>query len=112
MVKIAISGGGELEGSETDIVERFVVDAVGLVGVLDELVDGEGGVVGFYDGVGDLWRRNDGESVHDSVGVLLSDFGDEKCSHSRASSTTERMCQLESLKRAIIKSTGGGPQFT
>ena len=96
VVKITVGGGGELEGSEADVVESFVIDAVGLIGVLDELVDGEGGVVGLDDGVGDLGGGDDGEGVHDSVGVLLTDFGDEEGAHSRASSTTKGVGELES----------------
>ena len=36
---------------EADVVEGLVVDTVGLVSVLDQLVDGEGGVVGLHNGV-------------------------------------------------------------
>ena len=51
MVEISVGGGGELEGSEADIVKGFVVNDHALVGVLDQLMDGEGGVVGLNDGV-------------------------------------------------------------
>ena len=54
MVKITVGGGGELEGSEADIVEGLVINAHNLIGVLNELMDGEGGVVGLNDGIGDL----------------------------------------------------------
>ena len=39
MVQVTVRWGGELQGSEADIVQSLVVDAVGLVGVLNELVD-------------------------------------------------------------------------
>jgi hypothetical protein len=39
MVKISVSGGGELEGSEADIVEGFVVNDHALISVLNELMD-------------------------------------------------------------------------
>lgn len=42
---------GELESAETDIVEGFIVKNHALVGVLDQLVDGEGGVVRLNHGV-------------------------------------------------------------
>ena len=101
VVQIAVGGGGELEGSEADIVESFVIDAVGLIGVLDELVDGEGGVVGLDNSVGDLGGGDDREGVHDSVGEHLSDLGDEESSHTGASTTTERVGELESLNRYV-----------
>jgi hypothetical protein len=39
VVKITIGGGGELKGSETDIIEGFVINAHDLIGVFDELMD-------------------------------------------------------------------------
>jgi len=98
MVQVTVGGRGELERSEADVVEGLVVDTVGLVGVLDQLVDGEGGVVGLDDGVADLWRWHDGEGVHDSVGVLLSDFTDEQSSHAGTGTATETVGELESLE--------------
>ena len=39
MVKITIGWGGELEGSEADIIKSFVINAHNLIGVFDELMD-------------------------------------------------------------------------
>ena len=39
MVQISIGGSGELECAEADVIQSFVVNAEGLVGVLDQLVD-------------------------------------------------------------------------
>ena len=54
MVEITVRGRGQLQCTETDIVQSFIIDAEGLVGVLNQLMDGQGCVVGFYDGVGYL----------------------------------------------------------
>ena len=59
---------------EADVVEGFVIDAVGLVGVFNKLMDGEGGVVWFDNGIRYLWRWDNREGVHDSVWVFFSDF--------------------------------------
>jgi len=59
MVQVTISGGSELEGSEADIVEGFVVDDLDFIGIFDQLMDGEGGVVGFNDGIRDLGGGED-----------------------------------------------------
>ena len=67
---------------EADVVESFVVDAVGFIGVLHQLVDGEGGVVGLDNGVRHLGRRDNRVGVHDPVRILLSDLGDKEGSHS------------------------------
>merc|ERR1712228_728484 len=98
MVKITIGGGGELKSSEADIVEGFVIDDHALIGVLNELMDGEGGVVWLNNGIRDLGGWEDGESFHNSVGVFFSDLGDKESSHSRSSTTTERVGDLETLE--------------
>merc|ERR1711877_29315 len=98
MVKVTVGGGGELEGSEADIVEGLVVNAHNLIGVLDELMDREGGVVWLNDGVGDLGGWHDGEGAHHSVGVFLTDLGDEEGSHTGSGTTTERVGDLETLE--------------
>jgi hypothetical protein len=98
MVEITVGGGGELEGPEADIVEGLVVNAHNLIGVLDELMHGEGGVVGLDDGVGDLGGGHDGEGAHHAVGVLLTDLGDQESSHAGTGTTTERVGDLETLE--------------
>merc|ERR1719243_373921 len=55
VVKITIGWGGELEGSEADIVKGLIINAHNLIGVLDELMDREGSVVWLNDGIRHLW---------------------------------------------------------
>ena len=57
VVQVGVPWASHLESSEADVVEGFVVDTKGLVRVLDELVDGKGGVVWLDDGIGDLKIR-------------------------------------------------------
>ncbi len=59
MVQVSVGGGGQFQSSEADVVEGFVVNDHALVGVFDQLMDGEGGVVRFDDGVGDFGRGDD-----------------------------------------------------
>lgn len=98
VVEVTVCWGGELEGSEADIVEGFVVNDEGFVSVFDELVDGEGGVVWFDDGVGHFWGWDDGECVHDTVWVFLTDLGHQKRSETGTGTTTEGVCELETLE--------------
>ena len=70
----------------------------GLIGVLDQLMDGEGGIVGLNDGVGDLGGGDNGEGAHHTVRELLTDLGDQEGSHTRTSTTTQRVGDLETLK--------------
>ena len=51
MVKITIGGGGELKGSEADIVKSLVIDAHDLICIFDQLMDGKGGIVWLNDGI-------------------------------------------------------------
>merc|ERR1711990_470906 len=98
MVKITVGWGGELEGSEADIVKGFVVNAHDIVGVLNELMHGEGSVVWLDDSVGHLGGWHNGVGNHLSVWVLFSDLGDEEGSHTGSGTTTERVGDLESLE--------------
>ena len=88
----------ELQGAEADVVQSFVVNAEGLVGVLDELVDGERGVVRLDHGVGHLGGWDDGIGAHNTVGEFFADFGDQEGSHAGASTSSEGVGELESLK--------------
>jgi hypothetical protein len=116
MVQVTVGWVVQLESPHADVVEslelllalrlqvyrcdctNLVVNAEGLVRVLDQLVDGEGGVVGLDDGVGDLGGWHDGEGSHHAVGELLADLGDQEGTHTSTSSTTERVGDLETLE--------------
>jgi hypothetical protein len=98
MVKITVGWGGELEGSEADVIKGLVINAHDLIGVLNKLMDGEGGVVWLDDGIRHLGGWHDGESGHDSVWVLLSDLGDQKGSHTGSGTTSEGVGDLETLE--------------
>mmetsp|Transcript_41446 Transcript_41446/g.81748 ORF Transcript_41446/g.81748 Transcript_41446/m.81748 type:complete len:302 (-) Transcript_41446:634-1539(-) len=54
VVQVSVGGGGELEGTEADVVKGLVIDDLDLIGVLDELMDRQSGVVGLDDSVGHL----------------------------------------------------------
>jgi len=51
VVQVTVGRGGQLQGPEADIVESLVVNAVGLVGVLHELVHRQSRVVRLHHGV-------------------------------------------------------------
>ena len=103
VVKITVGGGGELKGTEADVVQGLVINAESLVRVLDKLMNREGGVVGLDNGVRNLGRRHNGESAHHTVGVFLTDLGDQKSSHSGTSTTTEGVSNLETYKMETKK---------
>ena len=55
MVKITVGWGGKLKGSEADIIKSFVINAHNLIGILDKLMDGKGGIVWLNNGIRYLW---------------------------------------------------------
>jgi len=54
VVQVIVGRGGQLESAEADLVQRLVINAEGLVGVLNELVDGESGIIGLNNSVRNL----------------------------------------------------------
>jgi len=98
MVEITVGWGGELEGSEADIVKSFVINDLDFIGVFDQLMDRQGSVVWLNDGIGHLRGWEDGESFHDSVWVFFSDLGDQEGTHTGTGTTTQRVADLETLK--------------
>jgi len=97
VVEITIGRGSQLEGTEADVIQGLVVKYHDLIGVLDQLVDRESSVVWLYDGVRDFGGGEDGEGLHNTVGVLLTDLRDQEGSHTRTSTTTKRVAELEAL---------------
>jgi hypothetical protein len=55
MVKISVGWGGKFQGSEADIVKSLVINAHAFIGIFDQLMDGQGSVVWFNDGVRYFW---------------------------------------------------------
>jgi len=102
MVQISVAGVRHLQGPETDIIQRLVVDAVRLVCVFHQLMDRQGGVVGFHHRVGHFGRRHHRVGVHYAIWVLLADLRDQQGAHSGASSAAQRVRQLEALKKVDI----------
>lgn len=98
VVQVTVRGVGELEGTHANVVQSFVVDTEGLVRVLNQLVNGESGVVRLDNGVGDLGGGNDGEGGHHTVGELLTDLGDQEGTHTGTGTTTEGVGDLETLE--------------
>lgn len=98
VVQVTVGRVRQLQGAHADVVESLVVNAKGLIRVLDQLVDRESGVVGLNDGVGHLGGWHNGEGGHHSVGELLADLGDQKSTHTRSGTTAEGVGDLEALE--------------
>ena len=68
MVQVIVGRCGQLESAETDVVQRLIVNAKGLVRVLNELVDGESRIIGLNDSVRNLESVTDQWSCHCRAG--------------------------------------------
>lgn len=60
-VQVGVRGTLDVKVATANIVERLVVEAEGAIGVLQERVRRQDGIVRFHDGGGDLRRRRNGE---------------------------------------------------
>merc|ERR1719209_662518 len=98
MVQIPVGWVGQLQCTEADVVESLVVDAEGLISVLNKLVHGEGGVVGLHHSVRHLGAWDDAVGIHDAIRELLPNLGNQKGAHARASSSPQGVRQLETLQ--------------
>lgn len=54
MVQVTVSRSGQLERTETDVVQRFIVDTERLVRIFHQLMNGQSGVIRFDYSIGDL----------------------------------------------------------
>jgi len=98
VVEITVGRGGKLQGSEANIVKGLVIKREALIRVLHKLVNREGAVVGFDDGIRHLRGGDNGVGRHDTIGVLLSHLGDKEGSHTGSGTTTHGVGELESLE--------------
>mmetsp|Transcript_33819 Transcript_33819/g.61843 ORF Transcript_33819/g.61843 Transcript_33819/m.61843 type:complete len:266 (+) Transcript_33819:911-1708(+) len=98
VVQVAVRRGGELQGTEANVVQGLVVEGEALVSVLHKLVHRQGGVVRLHHGVRHLGRRDDRVRGHDAVRVLLADLRDEEGAHARASAAAHGVGELEALE--------------
>ena len=55
------------------------------------------------DGIADLGTRHDGIRSHHTVGILLANLGDQERAHTRTSSASKRVGNLEACRVTISK---------
>merc|ERR550537_1965953 len=98
VIQITICWSGELQGSETNVVECLIVKKHAFVGILHQLVEREHCIVRFDDCVTDLGRWYDGECLHDTVRILLTNFRNQQGTHTCTRSSSKGMAELKALK--------------
>jgi hypothetical protein len=98
VVKITISWSGQFKGSEANIVQGFIINDHAFISIFNQLMDGQGGIVGFDNCIRYFRGRDDGKGLHNSVRIFFSNFGDQKGTHTRSSTTTQGVGDLETLE--------------
>jgi len=97
-VQVGVGGSLDVEVSSADVVHGLVVEHDGEVGVLEEGVGGEHGVVGLNDGSGDLGGGVDGETELGLLAVVNGESLEEERAETGASTTTNGVEDEEALE--------------
>jgi len=101
-VEVGVGGSLDVEVSSADIVDGFVVEHDGDIGVLEERVGGEDGVVRFNNGGGDLRGGVDGESELGFLTVIDGESLEEERSETGSGTSTDGVEDHESLETSAL----------
>jgi len=101
-VKVGVSWSLDVEVSSADVIDGFVVDHDSNIGVLEEGMGGENGVVWFDNSGGDLWGWVDGESELGFLTVIDGKSLEEKGSESGTGSSSNGVEDKESLESSAL----------
>merc|ERR1739844_175864 len=101
-VEVGVGGSLNIEVSSADIVDGLVVEHDGDIGVLEEGVSGEDGVVWLNNGGGDLRGWVDGETELGLLAVIDGKSLEEERSKTGSSATTDGVEHEESLETSAL----------
>jgi len=101
-VKVGVGGSLDVKISAADIVDGLVVEHDGDVGVLEEGVGGEDGVVRLNDGGGDLGGGVDGESKLGLLAVIDGKSLEEEGTETGAGTATNSVEDHEALETSAL----------
>jgi hypothetical protein len=101
-VQVGVGWSLDIEVSSADIINGFVIDHDGDIGVLEEGVSGEDGVVWLNNGGGDLWGWVDGESELGFFTVVNGKSLEEERSETGTGSSTDGVEDEETLETSAL----------
>ena len=101
-VKVGVGWSLDIEVSSADIINGFVIDHDGNIGVLEEGVGGEDGVVWLNNGGGDLWGWVDGESELGLLSVINRESLKEEGTETGSGTTTDGVEDKETLETSAL----------
>jgi len=101
-VEVGVGWSLDVEVSSADVIDGFVVDHDSNIGVLEEGVGGEDGVVWLNNGGGDLWGWVDGETELGFLTVIDGESLEEEGSETGTGSSTDGVEDKETLKTSAL----------
>lgn len=101
-VEIGVGGTFNVQIPSADVIDGFVIDHEGAVGVLKSRVGGQDRVVGLHDGRRDLGSWVDGKLQFGLLSIVDGEAFHQEGGESRSSTATERVEDQESLKSGTL----------
>merc|ERR1719376_885391 len=101
-VEVGVGGALDVKGAAADVVDGLVVEHDGDVGVLEEGVGGEHGVVRLNDSGGDLRGRVDGESELGLAAVVDGKALEEEGTEAGAGAAADSVEDEEALEAGAV----------
>merc|ERR1712158_148859 len=101
-VQVGVGGSLDVEVTTADIVDGFVVEHDGDIGVLKERVSGEHGVVRLNDSGGDLGRGVHSETELGFLAVVNGESLEEERAETGAGTTTDGVEDEEALETSAL----------
>jgi len=101
-VQVGVGWSLDIEVSSADIIDGFVIEDNGDIGVLEEGVSGEDGVVWLNNGGGDLWGWVDGETELGFLTVIDGESFEKEGSESGTGSSTDGVEDEETLESGTL----------
>ena len=101
-VQVSVGWSLNVEVSSADVVDGFVVEHDGDIGVLKKRVGGQDGVVWLNNGGGDLWGWVDGETKLGLLSVVDGKSLEEEGTKTGSGTTTDGVEDEESLETSAL----------
>jgi len=101
-VQVGVGWSLDIEVSSADIIDGFVIEDNGDIGVLEKGVSGEDGVVWLNNGGGDLWGWVDGETELGFLTIIDGKSLEEEGTESGTGTTTDGLEDEETLKTSAL----------
>ena len=101
-VQVGVSGSFDVQLSSADVIDGFVIEDNGNVGMFQQRVGGKNGVVRLNNGGGDLGGRVDGETELGLLAVIDGESFQQEGAESGSGTTSDGVEDHESLETGTV----------